>query len=138
MIYTRDEAIQYLDQLGENKTPFVFFTDFLAKKAWIKPIDEIDPNELRYQFSDQQNPVPGVDFKFKKFPLSFQDFRVSYDQVLHELTIGNSYLVNLTFKTQIELSLSLGAAASGGGCRAARSVQGGSLRGIAHQPKPNR
>ena len=48
-----------------------------------------------------------MDFKFKKFPLSFQDFRVSYDQVLHELTIGNSYLVNLTFKTQIELSLSL-------------------------------
>ena len=106
MIYTRAEAIPYLDQLGENKIPFVLFTDFLAEKTWIKPIDEIDPDELRYQFGDQQNPVPSVDFQFQKFPISFNDFRVSYDQVLHELNIGNSYLVNLTFKTRIKTSLS--------------------------------
>ncbi len=111
MIYPRSQAIPFLNELYRDKTPFVCFTDFEAEQAWIKPEGDIGSNELRYHFPNKQTqenpPRPTVDFQFKKFPVRYETFKKSFDQVLHELKIGNSYLTNLTFKTPVSTTLSL-------------------------------
>ena len=111
MIYQRAEAIALLNKLYADQIPFVCFTDFLADKTWIKPKSEIEPEELRFHFPKQpplsNRPGNHKKLTFKKSPVSFQQFRKTYDEVVHQLKIGNSYLTNLTFKTPVDTNLSL-------------------------------
>ena len=111
MIYQRAEAIPLLNKLYADKTPFVCFTDFLADRAWIKPADEIRNEELRYQFPNQKDlkksPHSKKGFSFSKAPIPYDDFKVAFDEVVHQLNIGNSYLTNLTFQTPVTTDLTL-------------------------------
>ena len=111
MIYQRAEAIPLLNKLYADKTPFVCFTDFPADHAWIKPADEIRNEELRYQFPNQKDlkksPHSKKGFSFSKAPISYDDFKVAFDEVVHQLNIGNSYLTNLTFQTPVTTDLTL-------------------------------
>ncbi len=111
MIYQRAEAITLLNKLYANKIPFVCFTNFLADKAWIKPTSEIQPDELRYHFPNKKpgpdNSKNYKDLSFKKSPVSYDLFRKAFDEVVHQLKIGNSYLTNLTFKTPVTTNLNL-------------------------------
>jgi len=111
MIYQRTEAITLLNQLYTDKIPFVCFTDFIAKKAWIKPTAEIQQDELRYHFPNQpigiSHNAPPKGLSFKKSPISYEAFREAFDEVVHQLNIGNSYLTNLTFQTPLETNLTL-------------------------------
>ncbi len=110
---SRDEAIQKINAYAAGNKPFVFFTDFLGTKVWLKSIADIDHSELRFQFSGQsiqnaqskQESTPS--FRFQKQPLAFSDFDQSFTQVVKEINFGNSFLVNLTFRTPIETNLSL-------------------------------
>ncbi len=47
------------------------------------------------------------DFWFRAFPPSFQSYSKAFNEVINEINIGNSYLLNLTFKSKIETNLSL-------------------------------
>ncbi|MFT6867261.1 MAG: para-aminobenzoate synthetase component 1 [Cyclobacteriaceae bacterium] len=108
---SRDEAIQKINAYAANETPFVFFTDFLGSKVWIKPTAEIAESELRFQFSDHpQNTTYSThleSFRFEKRPIPFEEFESSFKQVISEINFGNSFLVNLTFQSPIETNLSL-------------------------------
>ncbi len=110
MIYQRAEAIPTLNQLYSDKTPFVCFTDFTAENAWIKPTNEITKDEVSYHFPNQRPdafPVAKKNLSFKKTPVAFDAFEKAFNEVVHQLNIGNSYLTNLTFKTPITTNLSL-------------------------------
>lgn len=104
---SRNDAIAQMDAFGATGTPFFFFTDFKGSRAWVKAIADIDPGELMFAFHE---PVvrPHQDrFTFEKHPLPFEAFRKAFDQVVHQIHIGNSFLVNLTFKTPVTTDLSL-------------------------------
>ncbi len=111
MIHQRSEAISILNELYRRKVPFVCFTDFLGKQAWIKAIDEIDPAELKFQFPNykysEEKKSSFENLKFDKTPISFQQYKKSFNEVIKQIKIGNSYLTNLTFKTPIDTNLSL-------------------------------
>ncbi|CAN0185026.1 unnamed protein product, partial [Chrysoparadoxa australica] len=110
MIYQRSQAIPLLNELYRDKTPFVLFTDFMGDTVWIKPTSEIDVDELKYQFPNikaQHKTDKLKKLKFKKEPVSYQEFSEAFDQVVHEIKIGNSYLTNLTFRTPINTNFSL-------------------------------
>jgi len=47
------------------------------------------------------------DFCFRTFPPTFKNYSKAFNKVLKEINIGNSYLLNLTFKSKIETNLSL-------------------------------
>lgn len=107
----RSEAIDVINELGTHKTPFLFFTDFTGEKAWVKPLSKILPEEVSYQIgpfsSGKKTHSRKKDFTFRKDPIPFSAFEAPFNQVVHEISIGNSFLVNLTFKTPIQTSLSL-------------------------------
>ena len=105
---SRSEAIQQMDVYGAGKIPFFFFTDFKGTRAFVRPLAEIDPDELSFQFPNTpSSSSPGRSFSFEKSPLPFDAFRKAFDQVVHEIRIGNSFLVNLTFRTPVSTDLSL-------------------------------
>ncbi|MEP0368725.1 MAG: aminodeoxychorismate synthase component I [Cyclobacteriaceae bacterium] len=106
---SRSEAIKEIDRLAAQKTPFVFFTDFEGEKVWVKPLKDLSEKDLRWDFSGNQKPQrdPHLSFTFSKSPLSFEQFKPVFARVVEQINYGNSFLVNLTFKTPIDTSLSL-------------------------------
>lgn len=105
---TRSEAISSMNDLGSKGVPFFMFTDFKGEKVFLKRIDELDPEELTFSF--HENPSlsrESIPFHFTKHPVSYEEFLEAFNKVTDEIHQGNSYLVNLTFKTPIETSLSL-------------------------------
>lgn len=106
---SKSEAIKEIDRLAAQKTPFVFFTDFLGQKVWLKILKDLSEKDLRWDFSENEKKqyAPDLTFTFSKSPLSFEQFKPVFERVVEQINYGNSFLVNLTFKTPINTSLSL-------------------------------
>ncbi|MFY0601078.1 MAG: aminodeoxychorismate synthase component I [Cyclobacteriaceae bacterium] len=108
MMLNRSEAISKINLLAKAATPFVFFTDFLGNQVWIEEAKNISSKELKFDFSKEKTtPNPSPSFRFSKGPIKFNHFKKAFDFVVEEINFGNSFLVNLTFETPIETSLSL-------------------------------
>ena len=106
-----DQFKKTLNQWGNQRIPFLFLVDFEMENPLLFKLWEIDPNELRYDFNGFTNSskplfVPSVSPLMKK-PISIQSYREKFDKVLSALSYGDSYLVNLTLKTEIETQSTL-------------------------------
>lgn len=104
----KNEAISKLNSLGANGTPFSFYCDFLGEK-WC--IEEGESNTSKQSF---QLEIDGLNSElkienlaFEKYPVSFRDFKLAFDQVVNQINIGNSFLTNLTFPTPIETNITI-------------------------------
>lgn len=98
----RNDAIQFLNELGKSRTPFDFYCDFLGDQ-WVI-------NQHQFQLSITHEPIGisnGSNNQLEKSPISFEAFKKSFDLVVNEIKYGNSFLANLTFKTPIQTGLSL-------------------------------
>jgi para-aminobenzoate synthetase component I len=104
----------YIDKMnrwgGEGK-PFIFVIDFEMKEPLVLPLHEASRNGIYFTFDKINNidfqAIKKREFTFRKFPVSFQVFKKSFDQVLQEIKLGNSFLTNLTFPTSLATDLSL-------------------------------
>ena len=108
---TCDNFTEIMNQWGKEGRPFLFILDFELKKPIVIPLEEAAENGIFYTFDNLHNIskqiVTNNKFTFNKFPVSYDLFRKSFDQVLSEIKRGNSFLTNLTFPTPVETSLTL-------------------------------
>jgi len=98
-----------IDTLGQLRTPFLFIISYDQNKIFVKPLKELD-DDIYYKLEDWRNyPVKKRDkpFIFSKNPVNFSIYKKSFDSVLEEIRSGNTYLLNLTFKTPIETNYTL-------------------------------
>ncbi len=108
---TTTEFVDALNNWGSEKKPFLFVTDFELQRPFAVPLDEIDPAEICY-FIDgitngqdaRTNESPAI---VRSNPISFDEYMTKFSVVYRHLHYGDSYLANLTAKTEIELSHSL-------------------------------
>jgi para-aminobenzoate synthetase component I len=89
-----------LDSLAAAGEPFLFFTNFQAKKFHVYTLDELQDNDIQYSFDPN--------FGYKKHHLSLQKKSIDFDiyqkkldSVIENIKAGNTYLLNLTAKTPI-------------------------------------
>ncbi|MEQ9468625.1 MAG: aminodeoxychorismate synthase component I [Ekhidna sp.] len=106
---TKNEAISRLNELGAAGLPFSFYCDFLGEQWCVKSSEEqYFRLDIDSDFSkSQQSTVDRKLLTFKKKPISLEKFKQGFNQVIHQINIGNSFLTNLTFETPIETNLSL-------------------------------
>jgi len=98
-----------INKLGKSRTPFLFVISHDTSKVFAKPLKELDKN-IYYKLEDWRNyPVKKREksFTFFKKPINFEIYKKAFDAVLKEIRSGNTYLLNLTFKTPIETNFSL-------------------------------
>ncbi len=110
MMYPRKEAVQHINEFGRIRKPFIFFTDFLGSRCYLKPLEDVDPGELLYKFPNSGNCAECThsgEIDLRKFPKSLEEFHHQFDGVVREINYGNSFLVNLTVSTEIKVDLSL-------------------------------
>ena len=105
----KENGFSKIDKLSRERTPFLFITSFDQQKIFAKPLNELD-DDIFYKLEDWRNyPVRkrSKDFTFSKSPVNFSLYKKALEEVLEEIRSGNTYLLNLTFKTPIETNYSL-------------------------------
>jgi para-aminobenzoate synthetase component 1 len=105
------EAKLLMNQYGKSKVPFLFILDFDLQNSFVCALDEVSHSDILFNIQGVTN-YSGIQethkiFEFKKFPISFESYRSTFQKVVHQINDGNTYLLNLTFPTRITCSLSL-------------------------------
>ncbi|MCX6238587.1 MAG: aminodeoxychorismate synthase component I [Bacteroidia bacterium] len=105
------DYIEKMNHWGKQQKPFIFILDFELKHPIVLPLHEAAENGINFIFNNLKNldiqNIKKREFTFRKFPVCFPIYKKSFDLILHEIKLGNSFLVNLTFPTSIETDLSL-------------------------------
>ncbi|VEI46733.1 para-aminobenzoate synthase component I [Actinobacillus equuli] len=102
--------IQIANQLGQQKSPFFFLIDFEQQKPIICPLEQAAANGLFFDFFCKSNVQPqnvSKPFGFQINPISFETYQQGFELVQKEIQAGNSYLLNLTYPTEIQTNYSL-------------------------------
>jgi len=111
MLNSNHPNFDKMDELSQQKVPFFFMVDFLVEQVEVYKENELEVNGLVVDFQKYKssNHKEGMlsNIQLKSFPQSKEDYRKGFDQVQHNLKLGNSYLTNYTCKTEIEINLSL-------------------------------
>lgn len=105
------EFAETLNHWGARRVPFLFLVDFEMKKPVAYPLNEVDAQKILYDINGHRNYAPsladGAPVGLIKFPIPYDDYKKKYDQVRSRLAYGDSYLANLTIKTEVRSELSL-------------------------------
>lgn len=105
----KDNGFEQINTLAKQRTPFLFIISFDNEKIFAKALSELD-DDIFYKLEDWRNyPVQKRTkaFTFSKSPVDFITYKKTLDRVLEEIRSGNTYLLNLTFRTPIESSFTL-------------------------------
>ena len=101
-----------INDLAGSGTPFLFIIDFELKKPLVWPLDEL-PGDIKYeiQYRGISESAPGINpekkISISKHPISREEYSVAYNSVIENIRHGNSYLLNLTFPTPVEVNAGL-------------------------------
>lgn len=106
----KDTIISNMNALGKARKPFLFFVDYKGEKGQVIPLDEVDAEEILFAFNgvtNQENQPECKRLQLHAYPLSFETYQGRFNQVLEQIQKGNTYLMNLTVSTPIEIDGSL-------------------------------
>jgi para-aminobenzoate synthetase component I len=99
--------VSALAQAGKS---FFFVVDFDNKNPEVFAMEDL-PKETHFSIPGFSTPCPtGLTperFYFRSFPPAFKEYRNTFDTVKKQISLGNSYLLNLTFESLIETNLTL-------------------------------
>ncbi len=91
----------------KNKLKF-FLIDFDGN-IFIEEVEKL--KNIYFSFPQYTNikiyPTINKPIYLKKYPISFKSYQKAFDEVIEEIKRGNTYLLNLTFPTEIETNLNL-------------------------------
>ncbi len=91
--------------------PFLFIIDFELNKPLIFSLDEVNPAKILFNINGLNNYsrelIINKRVKLTKHPGKYEDYLLKFKKVNYEITCGNSYLLNLTCCTPVDLNLTL-------------------------------
>jgi para-aminobenzoate synthetase component 1 len=105
----KKEGFETISRLGKAQTPFLFIISYEQNQILAQPLEGLD-KDIYYQLESHQNYTRESHHKkysLLKYPLDFMSYKNALNTVLEQISLGNTYLLNLTFKTAIETNASL-------------------------------
>ena len=91
---------EQLNFYGEKKEPFFFIINYDKTEYEVIPLDNL-PQNIKYTISQKQDTINHNQTLEKKH-ISFENYKEKFYQLENEILNGNTYLANLTSKTQIQ------------------------------------
>ncbi len=107
--FNQESGFGTINKLGRSRTPFLFIISYDKTKIFAQTLNDLD-EEVFYKLEDWRNyPVKKreKEFTFSKSPVSFLAYKKAFEHILVEIRSGNTYLLNLTFKTPIKSNFDL-------------------------------
>ena len=100
-----DSFVKRVNSLTSSKTPFFFLIDFEKKEPLVFLLEEAFEQQILFNVGGYSNYVqPSVSKKSYRLtpkPSSVDRYSLAFDRVQEHLKRGDSYLVNLTFPTEV-------------------------------------
>lgn len=100
-----------MNRWAEAGIPFLFIIDFEQKKPLIFRLGEIDPQRLLFNINGITNCNNHINLQKEllllKYPEKYENYLIKFNRVKDEIDFGNSYLLNLTCSTPVDLNLTL-------------------------------
>jgi len=108
----KNNTITLMNRLGSEKIPFLFIIDFEMQNPIVFELNKIERNDLLYFVEGEKNfddslLLPQANFHFRKTPIAKNDYSKMFYEVKENISLGNTYLINLTCQTPIEINLTL-------------------------------
>lgn len=95
-----------LNSLGKRREPFLFITDFKAKKLEVILLKNLPAHDIEYFINEDFKVTPHTQ-TLKKYPLSFEVYKEKFERVIQKIKAGETYLLNLTQPTEIDCTHTL-------------------------------
>lgn len=104
------ETVSLINRMASSRTPFLFAFDFVGNESFAFPLSLIDPDQLLFSIAGYTNAAkrhayPDTPIRFERESLDQNLYKKAFDQVMHHLKRGDSYLLNLTFPVGIRTNL---------------------------------
>jgi len=93
-----------LNLYGKRGEPFLFIIDFNLKEFYISSLRELDSDIL---VAIDLPPLKAKKFHYTYKAIDFNRYKRAFNRVIDEIKKGNTYLLNLTFPSEIEIDASL-------------------------------
>lgn len=107
----KTDARLLMNKYGKEGTPFFFIIDFLQSETEVLTFEELSDKDVSFETphikSNHIKCNTVNEILLKAYPLSFEEYSVKFDEVVRQIRAGNSFLVNLTCKTPLEINCSL-------------------------------
>jgi len=108
---TREAFIRQFNRWYKDRRPFVFLIDFEKTEFILMSPDEAAENDFLVDFDHSKkspaSPLSSPPEIIRRYPVSYDDFLQKFRKVQYHLFRGDTYLLNLTFKTPVEIKGSL-------------------------------
>lgn len=97
-----------MNRMGRERVPFLFLVDFEMEKPLLFRLDEIVADEILFDVNGKRNHdgsfQPRGSVIVDKHPEPWPSYKKKFDHVYERLEYGDSFLTNLTIKTEITIS----------------------------------
>src|SRR6267142_4026839 len=106
----RIEFIDTLNRWGQQRVPFLFVIDFEQEKPFACRLEEARAHNVFFDilgYSNASAERVEAQVGVIKKPIPFSHYQEKFDGVAHHLRYGDSFLANLTMKTEIQTGRSL-------------------------------
>lgn len=107
---TINEFKATLNAWGQEKVPFLFWVDFELEKPVAVKLSEVDSHKTLFDINGVTNAKTKsvkAGKPLTKKPISLSDYKNKFSKIAYHLNYGDSFLTNLTVKTEIEISQSM-------------------------------
>ncbi len=109
------DMISEMNDYGRRRIPFLFIIDADVRSPRCIPLSCVDDTAILYAIDGLTNsrtaggPSPACDddIVLRRHPVPYTVYRQAFDKAIAHLGAGNTYLLNLTFPTRIDINISL-------------------------------
>jgi len=107
--YSQTDGFAECNRLGMLGVPFLFVISYDKSSIYVSPLSDLDC-DIYYKLESYRNfkaaPLE-KNYQFRKSVIDFSEYKKAFDSVIEHIKSGDTYLLNLTFKTPIYTDLSL-------------------------------
>ena len=106
---SKDLIKEKLNKFGSSKEPFLFVLSYDLSKFYIQKLSLL-PSSIKFELNKKENSnnsIKSNQTKIEKFPMLFCEYKKKFDLLQEEIKNGNTYLCNLTVKSEIKTSITL-------------------------------
>ena len=105
---SKDLIKEKLNKFGSSKEPFLFVLSYDLSKFYIQKLALL-PSSIKFELKKENSndSIKSNQTKIEKFPMLFCEYKKRFDLLQEEIKNGNTYLCNLTAKSEIKTSITL-------------------------------
>ncbi len=95
-----------LNRYGRQREPIFFVIDFNLENFYISPLKSLDP-DIYFSIDDDNKKVLNKKKEYNFQAISFSKYNSAFKKVQKEIKDGNTYLINLTSSSKIDIDYNL-------------------------------